>query len=421
MPHQTYFLRTTKPTPLDASLEDRFRSAVSNTGNYFFEEALQQHLEDIEVVFSFAELPEKFDTLVLSMSNFLSPSTDLGPLCDQLNNLDISRIVMVGAGAQANDYDEELTITEGTLKFIRLLSEKSTSIGIRGYYTEDFLKKINIKNVEVIGCPTAFWVNRIPVKETDDTLHRLAVHCTPSGYYRDKIGALFQHAIKHDANYIVQSEKWMMPLIAENFSGQREELRTDGQIAYYSKASFPPNEFEGWINKKALIYFGMEEWIGAMKGFDFVYGSRFHGNMAALQAGTPALNMPFDTRTRELCEYLNLPHIPLTSFYADMSPLQLRHEADFSLYNKTYNSRLNSYREFLERNGLKTRNLQQDSTEKASSEKIIMGASLSKLATDFAFGSLTEEEFLNAAALRIRKERTPEVRAMAEQGRFDLL
>ncbi len=69
-------------------------------------------------------------------------------------------------------------------------------------------------------------------------------------------------------------------------------------------------------------------------------------------SNVPALNLTFDTRTRELCEYLNLPTFPLHKFDDNVTLNELFSLADYSLFNETYAFRYDRYSEFLVRNGV---------------------------------------------------------------------
>lgn len=79
------FLRTTAALSCEAPASERFYACVRNTGNYFYEESLLWHLKDIYVAKSLKDLPARVETLVLSMSNFISSTTDLGYLYDELS------------------------------------------------------------------------------------------------------------------------------------------------------------------------------------------------------------------------------------------------------------------------------------------------------------------------------------------------
>jgi len=349
------FLRSTRHSYPSDPVQKRFEAAVYNTGNYFFEEAVASHMPYLEVHNTLEGLPQNITRLVLSMSNFISPAADLTGWCEELESRKIDQMVMIGAGAQAYRYDDGIELKKETRRFLDLLSHKSISIGVRGFYTAEILNDFGIKNIEVIGCPTAFWNDFPDVRPFNGSASgepRLAIHCTPDGNFRDAVGALFKHGFEYRADYIVQSEGWMMPYILPDMPSLREQYETDTHSRYYTHGYLSHDQFESWMRGHAQIYFGMTSWIEAMKGYDFVYGSRFHGNMAAIMAGTPALNMPFDTRTREMVEYLNLPHIPLEDFRAGFSLEELAGYADFSLFKASYPLLRERYISFLSRNGL---------------------------------------------------------------------
>jgi polysaccharide pyruvyl transferase WcaK-like protein len=58
-------------------------------------------------------------------------------------------------------------------------------------------------------------------------------------------------------------------------------------------------------------------WFEHLAQYDFSFGTRIHGNIAALLAGTPALLLAHDSRTLELAEYHEIPHRTITSIEDD--------------------------------------------------------------------------------------------------------
>jgi hypothetical protein len=93
-------------------------------------------------------------------------------------------------------------------------------------------------------------------------------------------------------------------------------------------------------------------WIDELRGYDFAYGTRIHGNVAALLAGTPSVVLTHDSRTLELCRYFDIPHRPLTELGADTDPRELYEDADFSAMLKGHGERFERIIAFLDRNGL---------------------------------------------------------------------
>ena len=349
-----YFLRTV-PEIVDQSgdIERKLEITVRNTGNYFFEHAVARHLKGFKTVAKMQELPDTDCTLVLSMSNFISPYTDLGEVADQIEKKKVERVVMIGAGAQADDFSEKISLTRGTRRFLEILSERSASIGVRGVYTAEVLNQLRIRNVDIIGCPSVFYHGdpAFAVKSgahTDANL-RSVFHCTPTGFYRDNIARLISFGIANCESYVAQSERDFFGLHSES---EQDQAATEFFFNYYNDGSIEPEQASEWFRRNVRWFFNLQSWLEYMKTVDFAFGARFHGNMAAILMGVPALNMVFDTRTRELCEYLNLPYMHLSDFRADMKLGDLYRAADFSLFNRTYPVKYRAYRDFLVKNGL---------------------------------------------------------------------
>ena len=352
---RTVFLRTTRDLAGDERPLCGLASAVGNTGNYFFEHALLRHLGNPTVVHAVEDVPQEVDRLVLSMANFVSGATDLGYVVDCLERKSIRQVVMIGAGAQAYDYGDDITLTAGTTRFLAYVADRSVKIGVRGCYTAEVLNDLGVRNVEVIGCPAAFWSGpQAPVIRQDPLpyLPALAVNATPVGHFRDKVSALFAFGMRHEADYIAQAERWMADLADSPVSERYVPLRSNDAVSYFAYPACTPTVLSTWLRHHARWFFTPQLWIDQMRRYDMSVGSRFHGNLAAIQAGTPALNLVFDTRTRELCDYLALPYMMLSDFHGDLSPQELHGRADYSRFTATYGQRFETYRSFLAASGI---------------------------------------------------------------------
>lgn len=62
---------------------------------------------------------------------------------------------------------------------------------------------------------------------------------------------------------------------------------------------------------------------------DLTFGSRLHGNIAAVLAGTPALLVTKDSRTRELAEYHHLNAIHESKLNEKLTLQELVEQQDF--------------------------------------------------------------------------------------------
>ena len=420
-PPGTILCRTTSTPSAALPVADRFASVVLNTGNLFYETALLRHLPRIAVVYGCENLPDNVERLVLSMSNFISPASELGWVAEVLERKRVRQIVMVGAGAQAYTYDEPIALSAGTRRFVDLLADRSISIGVRGNYTAEVLRGLGVSNVSVIGCPSAFWHGAerpITHNRTLPWWPRTAINVTPSGHFRDRISALLGHGMRYGANYVLQSEDWMMALVEPT----AEAGLLDENLDYYAYPHCTPEMLRRWLADHLIAFFDIGEWIDAMRHYDFVYGSRFHGNMAAIQAGVPALNMVFDTRTRELCEYLNLPFMALQDFSGDMRVAELWERADFSLFNATYKRKFATYIGFLEENGLCPDTVlpvaDKGACALAPSAIRISAMNVAELLRDALAVGLQDASLLDHIAARLRADRPPAVREAVERADF---
>jgi len=103
------------------------------------------------------------------------------------------------------------------------------------------------------------------------------------------------------------------------------------------------------------VYVDPRTWIDDLRGFDFSFGSRIHGNIAALLAGTPATVLCGDSRTLELCRYFEIPHRRLDQAVQDpdsADPALLYAQADLGGLVGNHGERFARFAGFMERNGL---------------------------------------------------------------------
>ncbi len=58
---------------------------------------------------------------------------------------------------------------------------------------------------------------------------------------------------------------------------------------------------------RVRFFLDPKAWFAHLANYDFSFGTRIHGNIAALLAGTPALLLAHDSRTLELAHYSRDP------------------------------------------------------------------------------------------------------------------
>ncbi len=95
------------------------------------------------------------------------------------------------------------------------------------------------------------------------------------------------------------------------------------------RASSSRADFDAVCDGRVRVFFDVVEWMDALSRCDASIGTRFHGNMLALQSAVPAVCIVHDGRTEELCGTIGLPKIPLSRFGSLDRPGEVLDSVDF--------------------------------------------------------------------------------------------
>ncbi|OQR64209.1 polysaccharide pyruvyl transferase [Streptomyces maremycinicus] len=335
---------------------------ATNSGNLIFSDAAHKILTtpDSEVfsngmrtdVSAAARINEEYDAFVVPLANAFRPTFEqpLQRLTRLISKLKIPVVVM-GVGAQTGvTYDPaRLKPMEPSVRaFCAAVLEHSASIGVRGEFTEQYLNDMGFRDVEVIGCPSMFMHgDRLPVEKKSAALtpeSRIAVngsHTAVRGGGLHKVITRTHERYPH-LRYIGQNltdAKQLHWRDVDSPAGRITEMPTHPDHPMYRE-------------DKARVYIDPITWIDDLRDFDYSFGSRIHGNIAALLAGTPATVLAFDSRTLELCRYFEIPHRLLSEVPADLDPAALYEEADFTALSGNHKERFDRFTAFLDKNGL---------------------------------------------------------------------
>lgn len=317
-------------------------SAGQNLGNLAIGYYLFNQFHNIEYVKNSIppeRVNEEYNILLIAAANFINPSSDLTAWANYLEKIDLP-VVCVGLGAQAPKYVNKLDIKPGTERFVRILSEKTKCIGVRGHFTADLLNSWGIKNVEALGCPTAYFFDGKPVLSPVLRKNRSKkIVFTASHLRRELIEKSLQLTSEYPTTYIAQDEYDFIPKL-ENVSYDEDICNaqiTDEELGRFNIA------FCGSIIS----------WERFVNSAGFAFGSRMHGNMISFKSGVPTVWVKIDSRTQELCEYHHLPSVTKKGFINIRSLEEL-----FEIYNKNtfeevYYQNVSKYIAHLEVSGLK--------------------------------------------------------------------
>lgn len=91
------------------------------------------------------------------------------------------------------------------------------------------------------------------------------------------------------------------------------------------------------------FFCNVPKWMEFLNDSDLTFGSRLHGNIAAVLAGTPALLVTKDSRTRELAEYHHLNAIHESKLNEKLTLQELVEQQDFSQIEKYQKQNFDRY------------------------------------------------------------------------------
>jgi hypothetical protein len=342
------------------SLVECFQATGANTGNLLignglFKQLRYDKLEPYRYAMTPQYVEENFDQVVIAAANFLFPGFDFTPISSFLDKIKLP-VFMVGLGAQLPSSQAELeNIPAGTWRLVQIASERSHSIGVRGHFTAEQLRKHGISNIQVTGCPSLY-TNLSPsirIRRPVDVSGATVVNGSRNvvGHSSNKEAAarverqLLQLALSRQLPYVFQNEQPEMQIsTGEDPATHMPALR--------SLAKFFDTDIDalvGFWQEHGKLFFSIQEWFDWIKSYDFSIGTRFHGNVAALLNGVPAVVFVHDSRTRELCEFAAIPHLSV----ADVSAIDIQdiyQRANFDLFEERYNALFRNYSDFLDEN-----------------------------------------------------------------------
>ena len=207
-----------------------------------------------------------------------------------------------------------------------IFRERAVLITVRGAYSMRVCAALGLERVEMLGCPSA-------LLNPDPELGRALaakLRILANGGCAAKLGVtaaapfeIIDHAPRKALErklialmaasrglYVQQSGG----LTAMRFARGELEKIGEGELAsIYALLGneVQPPRFWNLMGKASRFYFSAPKWIGDMRGLDLVVGTRLHGAMAAIAAGTPGVVIAHDSRTSELVDFMRLPNLSM--------------------------------------------------------------------------------------------------------------
>lgn len=340
-----------------------FTQSGQNYGNLLIGHGVRSVLEpgsliNREDLASPEEANERCRQVVIPAANFLWKDFDFGYM---LNFLEKTRlpVTMIGVGAQTNDRTTSSPIHPNTLRLMKLVSERSAQIGVRGYYTAEVLAANGIHNVAVIGCPSLYSQRTPTIRVESERLaniQHLAINLSRRvnrhSFHPDRMQALENKvlalALGKDSTFIAQDELDELESAAKNTA-------CPAQVAGYFGET-DPVVVSDYFKGHTRYFADIEAWSNFIRTQDASIGTRFHGNLIALINGVPALMIIHDSRTMEMCTLMGIPSIHVSEIGLETMTVELLAErfasASFAQFESSYQALYRRYHTFLSLNGL---------------------------------------------------------------------
>lgn len=301
---------------------------------------------------------ERCSHLVITLANTLKLGDEDGlkysKMLDFLKKIE-KPIVVFGLGIQAKNLKngEEPKLPSSAIDLLRLLSQKSKLLGVRGHSTKKIIEELAlINNVHVTGCPSIF----SDIKSTYNVSNNLKENrgrpaFSGTKFFEKEEGQLLKSSIQSDHWLIEPVNRFNHEFYLEASVGEESYEK----FPYFLKKYFGKDSLGDVANyyvRRYKLFRNITDWYQFNRDFvSYSYGSRFHVNMATLISGKPAVWITHDERTRELTDFMKLPSVSLE----DVQDNYFEENVKIGLYDEfldNFPKLVNNFNYYLEANGL---------------------------------------------------------------------
>ncbi len=306
----------------------------------------------------------EYDYVFLRGSNYVHNSMRWNQTIEVLKRLKIP-VIAWGIGAQA-PVKGKIELSDETKTVLRLMADSTTSIGVRGAYSAQVLWDIGIKNVRIVGCPTAFRRNN---PDLEIKLPPLEVIRSAGITLRREVSATYAQDIKQYLTFhrdLVKSlaARFDVVLMAQGEVEEKKMVFGTPEQKEEAFAALRANKtVNDWymdetmekLHRERLFYSDVvADYEGLVQQKDMVLGYRLHGNLMALANGVPSIYFTYDSRTVEFAETYQIPSFDVFSG-KEFKLEEYWDQSLFDKFNRAYHHTYREMRQFLVENGADTK------------------------------------------------------------------
>ncbi len=290
---------------------------------------------------------EHYDAYILPLADAFRKDRRLDRLAAFVEKLRI-KTVIIGVGMRAPlDYDGVSPLPyEGSVKrLVSAVLDRSEAVGVRGEDTKALLVRIGFPadRIFVTGCPSLYTFADIPEQKpvplAKNSRLLLSDVIAAEETTHDFINAL---ASMYPGSYFLPQE---VKELAMMYYGTPYGRKGD---AVYPVSLADPL----YVRDRVRYFTSVPEWLAFAEGAQLSIGPRFHGNVAPVLAGVPAVIIVRDTRMKELTEYHGLAHLSEQELAGCRTPEEVIERCDFSVFARKQAENLERYKSFWRRNEL---------------------------------------------------------------------
>lgn len=340
----------------------------NNTGNMIFANSMFRTVmtEDTKVdtiatnrSFSKEEMErinKEYDCFIIPLANAFRASfvKELEYLTALVKGLQIP-CVIAGVGIQAKlnaDLTQSFSFDEAAKNFVNAVLEKSSIIGVRGELTGAYLKHLGYieeKDYTVIGCPSMYMFGKdLPKARVNGLTKESSVSINYKIDLPKKLHDLIERSMKDLPNFhfVPQSiEELRLIYAGVPYPVKKHKVIPENYPLSLASEIYRKDKVLGFVN--------VESWLEFLRSTDFSFGSRIHGNIAAVLAGTPCFIFAYDSRICELADYHNIPFMPAKDILDTTNVFDVYEKTDFSSVQRGHEERFMHFIDFLNKNEIK--------------------------------------------------------------------
>ena len=317
---------------------------ASNHGASFICQALLREF-DADYIDNFSDIPSlknNYDVCILALSTHIHRKRDISYLADIVEKLDMKTIApSLGMEDYIAASNHIVELHPSVIRLLRLVSERSEAIGVRGPHTASILQKHGFDNIIPVGCPSLQWQLKDNIH-----IHKNESMTKPLIVYHRTMCSYAQEAMKEST---ILGQDFLDEVVFTN-NRNNDNLLHQQEMSQYLKFDDYKTVL-GIIHRNGIFPNRYKLWFDIIGAHDFVIGARLHGCIAALIQGVPAVLVPRDLRMLEIADFYDIPTASIEDIQKK-SIRQIYDEVDFSNFIKTHKDRYKNYYDFLEKNKL---------------------------------------------------------------------